>query len=1225
MMRRCLAVASLVLATGCGAAPSPASGGPETAGIEALRAYATSRPNDPAAWRALAEGELLGPFGDPSRARAAIDRAAELAPGDAAVRFLSGVEHEQHARPRDALEDLLRAADLARLSRDALAPAIAEVALVFATNLRTDVPDFDAIVAPVVARLADDPGAVGIGARETALNERIAASWRRGDPAGAQRAALARGCPARWRVAGPFVPFPMLAFDRRPPASGRGPMADRYDHGPTIGSQPTRSVETEYCSADLATGPIEAPGVWVAETEIEAPRATDAVLSIAAPGPVRVLLDGAEIAVVDRRRHRAPRRTFHPVQLSAGRHELEVVLATRDRDPSITVAVDLARDGYRPASGLELPDGATTLGAVLRPWLAQIRGDFVSAREELRSILGDGASATLLSLAADVTDGDVLLPPDRRADDARRLFRRALERDPAAYYPHVRLAQLETGGPESLRLLREAADRWPSLLSAQIALATALRDAGFDADAETVLVRARELAPESCELLELWEEALRSRMRIAEANALADRYVACSAGSDARFELHLRRGDFDAARAELARLRPLLARDVVRRLEGRLALESGDLATRRSYIAADRERLPYTPGPVLEEADHLLAEGRRADAIAMLDAALVRAPSYMASLRTARRVIAGTDELERSRLDGLEVIRKYERSGRNYEGHAQVLVLDSMVVRVSHDGSSQTLVHQIHQVRTDEGVERLSQPRLAGRVLTLRVIKPDGRVLEPDRIQGAPTTLPSLAVGDYVEREYVTTAGPNVNGGFASSLWLFQSSTMPFDWSRFVAIVPRDMPLIVEATDSVPPPTERPDGDLRVIEWAVEQSPVREDEPASVRVPNPWPEIRIGFAYDWDTHFTGMRETLAASEVYDPAIARQVAEILDGTEGAPLRERVRRIRTWILENVEPGGGFEQDTARTIAARSGNRVQMLRYMLRIAGIPAEIVNVRSFGSVEPGRLARPQIYPDTVVMIPREGEAPLWVAPAERGSSLDYLPRHVRGQEGVVLTAGLPRVRLPDPGPEADLHSVSIDIALDERGGARIEVAQKMRGVAAAQFRQLLDRVPPAELRRAFEMGFSGRVFPNSALRDLRIEGREDPEAPLVLRYAVEASSYARRSGDAWLVRAPFPFDAASTYATLPARQTTQAVDGEAQDLRIRVRAARGTPQAIAPVEVRGARGLAYVRRSAVRDGTLIVERRVRVPQMLVSAAEYPDFAARCRQISEAEQHEIVVR
>ncbi|HJL16503.1 MAG TPA: DUF3857 domain-containing protein [Sandaracinaceae bacterium LLY-WYZ-13_1] len=1215
-----VALAAALLVAGCGgSAPRPDA---RPLPIEALRARAAASPQDPASARALAVGELLEEGGDAARARAAIERALALRPDDPVLHLASAIEHEQHGRMEAAFESELAAIDAARSSDDPLAPWIAEVLIGFAGGRETDVPRWRERFEPALQRAVDDPGRLGMAARLAAARRLRGLLRRRGEGDAADGALAEVGCLPEVRVAGPFGPFPMLGFDRPVPAEGPGPMAERYDVGSVLGPQPTRTLESTTCGFSLG-GEERGPGVWVAEATVRVEEAGRHVLHVVTPNTFRVRVDGEAVGGLDRRTELGPSRLFFEVALSAGEHEVEVVLATRHPNPYLGLALGRPAAGHDPAAGaaLDAPDG--WLGRHLSAFVARNRGDRVAARERVRGFDTPHATATRLIVLADVIAGDPHLPGDRRHDRSRQLLERAAEADPAAWYPRYRGARFEQRAREGVEALRAVATRFDSIASLQLRLAEVLRERGDTAAADDAVARARALVPTSCEALSAEIDALRARGRVREADARVDELLACNARSRARFRMLFRQRRWDDARAEIERLAPLLEDEAVRGLRRRVATATGDeeaLDAIRAEIAAEHDRPVEAQFPT-HHVDALLAAGRRRQALGAIDEAIERRPRRSGGLRRIRRALTGEHELLDYRLDGREAIEAFEASGRAYDGASHVLVLDYMVVRVNEDGSSQSLVHQIYRVQSEEAIERLGQLSLPGYVLTLRSIKPDGSVLEPDAIRGLDhAEMPSLAIGDYVEYEFIRAAGPTFNGGFRSGGWVFQNFSYPFDRSQLVLVAPHDLPVTVEARGPVPEPEERRDGALTVRTWTVEESRPLEAEPDAATSPERLPHLELGVRATWDAWLDRVVDGLMDDAPRDPAIERLVRRVVAGARGDA---RVRRLYDWVLENVEAAEA-RGNVPQQILARRGEQNRILQHLLEVAGVDARIVLSRALGGRSPGELFRDDVYQTSLVMVRREGAAPLFLSVGDRGIPFGYVPSTLRGQPAVVLEPGHPRVEVSD-GLTSDLREVSMDVAVNARGGARVEIEETLHGAGAYYWRSQLEGIPDAELPQRFEEGYVARMFPQSRLVSLEIRGTERTDRPVVLRYVVQAPVVGRPSrGD--LVLAPF-FRAglARSLAQLPERETTERVLGRRQRVRLSIRGPGGAaPQTGEDVTLEGPDGARARVTSRVEDGALVVERELAIPPTLITPDEYAAFARFCRDVDTAEARAIRV-
>ena len=1219
-----LFAAVLSALTGCGGARTTT---PSRASIDAVRARATAAPGDANVQRELASAELLLEGGDPVRVPDALSRAARLAPDDARVRYLQALEDDGKGRLDAAFEAYLGALGKASAGADAVSQAIAEASLSALADLVDVVPRGRERLRAVLEPLHAAPASLGLAARHHLAELLFDQAWRRGERDTVRAIAANLGCPAEWRVAGPFGPRELLGFDETSPAEGRGPLADRYDLGPGRGTRPTRTLEPRGCGVNLGGGAISAAGTSVAEARLTVARAGRYTLRLETPNSVALSVDGAPVARLDARREPLGRTSLHTLELTAGEHELEVKLTTRHPNPILVVSLAPAV----PADAVALPaaDAASPLEQYLAASLAIARGDVVTARERAHPVAAKpDATAPWLVLRAAIALGDPLVPADVRRDDARALLRRAMRRDESLWYPILQSARLDAAEGrivEAIGVVRVGLERFPGVLGFAMTLAELYQSKGWTADADDTLRRAAATLPGACSVQRGLFDALRRRDRHPEARALVETLIACDARSNLRFQLlrDLRR--WDEAATELTRLAALEPRQSRVGLLGPeldLARQRGDDATVARLLTELDAETPLSPFAPLSRADSALAQGDAASARQLLDAALLREPGAMGELHRVRRAIGGADDLAAYRKDGAAILRDFLASGRSYT-QPQVLVFDYAATRVYPDGSSLQLVHQIYRVQSDEAVNQHGEFQLpeGARLLTLNTIKADGRRMEPDEIAGKDTiSLPALAVGDFVESEYLVLSEPSGSfpGGFVGERFYFQSAEVPFDTTSQVYVVPRELPIVVDPRGPAPTAEERFDGDLRVLAFTVRESRPIVPEPGTVNGREFLPSVNVAVRADWGAFIDGMRDVLADRDVRDPAAARLVAGIVEGARDADAK--ARRLYAWTLENVESSEAFFGSAPAMLAARTGNRVRVLRYLLDLAGISTDLVAVRSRAAdATESNVADAETYASALLRVTLpSGE--VWLSGNERWTPFGYVPPLLRGQEGLMLAPGAPRVRVP-PAPASDeLHEVVAEVHLGTGGAARVEVTETFRGAGASGWRGQLEEIPAAELERRFEQGYVARLLPGAELSTLGIEGRDNPDAPLVVKYTFTVADLGRRTGGRWLVPGLFPLQLGASLAPLASRTTPQLVPNESDEhITLRFHAAEASlPTPPAPTELRGPGGATFAWRASRGAGTYTIDRRVQIPIQRVAPADYPALADFCRRADEAE-------
>lgn len=1220
------------LTSGCGGA---GHGVGHRDDIDVIRARAAAAPDDPAAQAALAEAELLLEGGDPEVQRAAIDRALSLAPDDLRLHFLSAVEHDTHGELAAALDEHLAVITTAASLDDPFARALAEVSMATIADYDDSVPGYVARVRAALEPVADAPGGLGIAAFHAANTLLVELAHRRGDLDEVHARTERMGCVTHARLAGPFGPRSLLGFDRELPPDAAGPLTDHYDLGPGRGDRATREIEGRGCVLSLGGGPVSGPGSSFLEAEVTVPTTGPYVVRLETPNTARLSFDDAEVALVDRREEPMPRATFHTVRLEAGTHRLGLEIATRHPNP--VAMISILPLGNDPSERVDPEAGP--LAQYLATTKEIARGDWVAAREVLGSAAnGEEAAVPFLVLASAIALNDPVLGTTLGPDEVRRLSGAALARDPRAWYAAFARATLEYQGgrvPESIALLRVGIERFPEVVVFPSTLVEALRSQGFEEMADAVLADAHTAHPHSCRVTRAILDASVRRGRASEARELAETLVGCDARSDARYQQLLRQRHWDEASAELTRLaalEPRSARFVVADAELGLARATGDAARALTLLSEIAELQPLSDAVALMRADRLLAGGDRAGARALLESSLLGEPAAMIELRRIRRSVFGAGDLDAHRLDGADVIRRFEASGHSYDA-PRVLVLDYTVTRLYPDGSTLELTHNILREQSDEAAEEDSQfsPPEGAELLTLRTINADGTRLEPDAIAGLEhIEMPSVEVGDYVEFEYLRATPPTdaYEGGAVGPRFYFQNFETPFDWSTLTLIAPRDVNIVVDPRGPAPTTETREEDGLRVYQWQVHESRPGVPEPGAVSAREVFPSVAWGTRATWAQYIETIRDMLLDRDVHDPLAARLVTEII-GTDRASAEQKMERLYHWVVANVEETGDLFGQGATMALTRTGSRSRVLVYLLHLAGIDASLAMVREFDDDETvGLLPDDETY-GTLLVRARGTDGERWMSTAERGAAFGVLPPLTRGMDAILLggeDAGS-EVRVTMPEAEAEARTVEVEVWLEMGGGARFDVTETFRGADAAVWRQQLENVPAAELEDVFDQAYVSRLLPGAHTTSLRITGREDPEMDVTLHYEFEVDELGREVRDVRLLPALFPTLLTPSYARLPERHMTQVIgDDLAIDATVRLHTPSGTTLGTLPDEERieGPEGALAIWAIRAIDGGAIIERSVRVPRMRVTPAAYPELARFCRAVDEVESFEVRV-
>jgi hypothetical protein len=554
-------------------------------------------------------------------------------------------------------------------------------------------------------------------------------------------------------------------------------------------------------------------------------------------------------------------------------------------------------------------------------------------------------------------------------------------------------------------------------------------------------------------------------------------------------------------------------------------------------------------------------------------------------------------------------------------------VFDYAATWVHPDGSSEMLEHEILRMQSQEAVgKEAEQQPPGGLVLNLRVIKPDGSILEPETVAGKPTlTMPHLEVGDYLEIEHITAnASEGVKGKhYRGPHWFFREADKGYWRSEFVVLTPKDRDVDIEIVGNVPKPKMAEKGTFIERKWRVDESPPAAEEPDS---PNPrefLPSVRVGWGINLADTLVRYVDAAVEETPLDPRLRKIARDIVGKIPAAKKDERARALYRWVGEGLQDSN--ETDGRRAITGRAGSRQAAFMYLVRLLGIPTELALVKSRIAMPPvGKMSEVETYDNVVARLDTD-VGPRWMVIRDKFAPFGYVPAELRGQPAIRLIPGTPRDTTPSLGA-ADGVLLEGKAVLKEDGSATVEIAQSYVGRMGIGLRSVFDRVPEAKRNEFVETRLLAANLPGARLRDLKIENSEDLGAPLVLRMKAEIPQIARRVGSRLVLKALFPVSIAQV-ASLAARQTPLLL---ASSSHVEVRFQILTPDGVQlPATIPGGELHDGDRSVTVSDSveghSILLRRIVDIPAGRVQpGAEYARFVAFTQQADALLEKEIAL-
>jgi hypothetical protein len=757
-------------------------------------------------------------------------------------------------------------------------------------------------------------------------------------------------------------------------------------------------------------------------------------------------------------------------------------------------------------------------------------------------VLAQDAAPLSLQLAATFAEGDPSLPDDARGPRSHAFRERALSRDAALWRAHLMSIlddAAQHGLTEAVEPLRKLAADVPGEPEILEQLAQLYGKLQWRADQVRALADLATRFPDDVVALQAYLGALDEEGPAAEADTVAARIKKLDPDATVDLDRDLARRDYKAAIAELHALekRRPDQKDIAARIADVLA-RSGDPRAATEEIEKSLAKHPRDAKARFALADRAFAGGDGNALHAALATAL-QTGANTAELRTAIDLVEGATDLEPYRKDGIAIVREYqawEKAGHHMEGTA-ARVLDYAATWAHDDGSSEMLEHEIQKIQSQEAINtEAEQEPPGGLVLHLRVIKPDGRVLEPEPVQGKATlTLPHLEIGDFVEMEHITgEPGDGAKGRrYASPHWFFREADKGYWRSEFIMVTPVDRTLEIETRGTVPAPQTRTFGPFVERRWRVDLSPPAQVEPDSPPLTEFLPSVRVGWGISLEGQLAHLVDLAPDDSPLDPRLRARALDLVQGVPAKSSDERARRLYRWAMEHVQDGK--ETDGRRVITGGTGSRQAAFRYMLRLLGIDTQLALVKSRLAMPPlGPMSEVEEYESLVMRVPTDAGV-RWMSVRDKFAPFAYVPAELREQPAIVLVPGLPREVVHAPNAiDGVTYEGRADVKTD--GSASLDLTLTFSGNRAIAWRNALDQIPQAKLYDFVERELVAPSFDGGHVRDLKVDDADALDQPLVMHVRLEVPQLAKPAAGGMTLRPPFA-PSLTQLAALPERHT----------------------------------------------------------------------------------------
>lgn len=715
----------------------------------------------------------------------------------------------------------------------------------------------------------------------------------------------------------------------------------------------------------------------------------------------------------------------------------------------------------------------------------------------------------------------------RHAEEARQLRERALEKAPKSHQHLLGLFYFFSDRglkDQAFDLIKSCVEAHPDSALAHERLGQMYLDKRLNVQAEPHLEKAAELDAAYLAALARYHENYGNRLRAAE---LHKKMLALGQEPPlSEYHRLVQIGKLDEATTILEEQTKLYPERVqeFQSLRADLLIEKGDTAgayeLRKKMYAASSEDREQMPGLV----DLALRIGKDDEAKDILRKHLKQHPGDYQNRRRLR-------ELEsKERLDWwapydvqVAQIDTSKFNQDNYPRSNHAWIVDFMVTKILPDMSRESYVHIAQKVLNNEGIQELSETLVNAQrqdIVFIRTLNPDGSSYQPQNVHdfdlAKSASFYKVGPGSILEHAYLMNEDADEDEPVLNAAFNFMALDAPRAVSRWIVMVPKNSKLQIrkvcpEMIDEKI--LEGPEG-YTVYQWANKQvegikvepfMPTEADQEVIPLVFIESPEQRFR-ATGWLTRRPRYILPDGAAKMATDLVAKEKNEEI----------RFRTIVEWVRLNIQPGKEAQSlDDVWTL--RSGNTGQMTELavgMCQAVGLPVRegLVN----GSYVPGqtwrsknarRLWDPAQFAGfggsgrMMVLEPQRGPD-VWLQFAGQPSKYYSAEDVFNPQPGcLALVADDSGVRVKRvlgelEGLRSASHSMSV--TLDDKGTGRVKGSLQLFSFVGGQVRQYLD-----DPRRADQVreGIVRRFWPKLEEPNVRVEGQENPVAPLVFSYS----------------------------------------------------------------------------------------------------------------------------
>lgn len=604
--------------------------------------------------------------------------------------------------------------------------------------------------------------------------------------------------------------------------------------------------------------------------------------------------------------------------------------------------------------------------------------------------------------------------------------------------------------------------------------------------------------------------------------------------------------------------------------------------------------------------------------------------------------IQNTTPLQNLRKDGIQIVKNYleqQKQTPSPEAGTSLVLLDYAAVQFFPNGAKLGLTHTISRVLSKEGKNAVGEvyiPNTAS-VLKVRTIKADSlETIEPESIDfKSSITAPNLAIGDFVETEYLTFEPPlsAYSDKAISDSFFYASAQTPILHSEFLLRYPSQWH--VDIVESGPQNTLQKQC-AQEENWT-QCTYFRDDIPFFVTEPNApsefdiLPNIQLYHRWGWDDIRRALRESTSRQTRITPYVQTYFQQIKFDESNTSSWKRAQTIYNFVLNSIRESDSThstdEESATQTLTRGVGSRLITLKALYDYAGLNSTFAFVRSVTApLNSENLPAQYDSAYATLLVVDTDKGPAYVDASEDFIPFDYLPTAFQGQTVIPFDDAWQTFTSRNDAIDEMLPNIDIDYEIQPDGAASAMATETMRGSRALNMRGFLTSLKGDDERTHLIIQNSlARNYGRVELTNLELQNLDNHDAPLTLQYDFDIASFADARQNALDVNSSiFAYKLVDQFAKLPASSRKYPVIVNSDVLskrRLNLKAPNGyhwNHETLNDVDIKSKFGH-FSRKLQIQNESLQIIEEISLLPQRIELRDYADFRDFCLAVDEAQK------